>query len=370
MLARLIEREWNEGYDLTNRISIEVGTASFRSVRGLTIVAALLDELAFWPQEDSANPDAEVVNAIKPGMATIPTSMLLCASSPYSRKGVLWDAHKVHFGKDGPVLVWQAETRELNPTVPQELIDAAMEADPANAQAEWLGRFRSDIEAFVRREAVEACISAGIYERPREDGVAYSAFVDPSGGSADSMTIAVAHKAQDGLATVDAIRERKPPFSPADVVSEFAALLRSYGITRLLGDRYGGEFVREPFRAFNISYELAPKPKSDLYRDCLPLINSKQCDLLDHPKMLNQLIGLERRTARSGKDSIDHSPGGHDDIANVVAGVIVCLGERKYKYDSSLAWVSNEKDEVDFEAWRTGRLHSHIFAGTKTRGLF
>jgi hypothetical protein len=38
-----------------------------------TIVAALLDEIAFWPTDpDSADPDAEVVSAIKPSMATIP----------------------------------------------------------------------------------------------------------------------------------------------------------------------------------------------------------------------------------------------------------------------------------------------------------
>ena len=50
MLARLIERETAESFDLNNSISIEVGTASFSTVRGYTIVAALLDELAFWPK--------------------------------------------------------------------------------------------------------------------------------------------------------------------------------------------------------------------------------------------------------------------------------------------------------------------------------
>ena len=39
----------------------------------------------------------------------------------------------------------------------------------------------------------------------------------------------------------------------------------------------------------------------------------------------HQLVGLERRTARSGRDTVDHTPGGHDDLANVVAGVLVGL---------------------------------------------
>jgi hypothetical protein len=70
-------------------------------VRGYTIVAALLDELAYWPVEDAAEPDTEIVNAIKPGMATIPGAMLLCASSPHARRGALWDAYRRHFAKEG-----------------------------------------------------------------------------------------------------------------------------------------------------------------------------------------------------------------------------------------------------------------------------
>jgi len=96
-----------ESISLKNRIVVEIHTASFRTTRGYTIVAALLDELAYWPTDESAAaPDVEVINAIKPGMATIPEAMLLCASSSRSRRGALWDAHRRHFAKDNdPILV-------------------------------------------------------------------------------------------------------------------------------------------------------------------------------------------------------------------------------------------------------------------------
>jgi hypothetical protein len=125
MLARQIESETRESISLKNRIVIEVHTASFRTTRGYTIVAALLDELAFWPtDENSSDPDYEIINALKPGMATIPGSVLLCASSPYARRGALWDAHRKHFGKEAdPVLVWVAPTRSMNPSVPQRIVD-------------------------------------------------------------------------------------------------------------------------------------------------------------------------------------------------------------------------------------------------------
>lgn len=360
MLQRMITRETAEAFDLDNRVSIEVGTASFRSTRGYTIIAALCDELAFWSDENSTEPDYEVLTAIRPGMSTIPNAMLLCASSPYARRGALWDAHRRHFAKDGdPILVWQAPTRTMNATVPQAVIDDAMERDPASAAAEYMAQFRTDVEAFVTREAVEACLSLGVRERPRIGGITYRAFIDPSGGSSDSMTVAIGHR-EGNQSILDALRERKPPFSPDDVVTEFAGALKSYGVHKVTGDRFGGEWCREPFRKQGIQYDLASKPKSDLYRDLLPSINSKRVDLLDHDRLVAQLVGLERRTARSGKDSIDHGPGGFDDLCNVVAGLSSLLSPGNGAYDISLAWIDGDGSTDD---WRRARLQRYMNSG-------
>ncbi len=263
MLAHLIQRETQEGLDLNNRVTIEVHTASFRKTRGYAIAAALLDELAFWPTDDAAEPDFEIIAALRPGMATIPGALLLCASSPYARRGALWQAYDKHFAKDGPVLVWRAPTRVMNPTVPQSVIDAAYEADPASAAAEYGAEFRSDLEAFVSREVIEACTDKGVHERAPISSLNYVAFVDPSGGSgADSFTLAIGHREGD-IAFVDAIRETKPPFSPSVCIRHFATLLNSYRVTKVTGDRYAGEYPREVFREHNITYECAEKSASD-----------------------------------------------------------------------------------------------------------
>ena len=79
-------------------------------MRGYAVVATILDEVAFWRSEDSANPDAEIVAALRPAMATVPEPLLLGISSPCARKGVLWEAFRRHYGHNGdPVLVWKAE---------------------------------------------------------------------------------------------------------------------------------------------------------------------------------------------------------------------------------------------------------------------
>ena len=56
MLARLIEDETAETISLSNRVQIEIATASFRVTRGYTFCAVLADETAFWRSDEGANP--------------------------------------------------------------------------------------------------------------------------------------------------------------------------------------------------------------------------------------------------------------------------------------------------------------------------
>jgi hypothetical protein len=322
MLRALVRRETAGGLELENGVDIAVGTNSFRAVRGRAVLLAVLDECAFWRDESSATPDEETYRALRPGMATLPGAMLVGISSPYRRAGLLYRKWKARYGRDDDiVLVVRAPSMALNPTLDQAIIDAALEEDPAAARAEWLAEWRSDIESFVSPEVISAATVPGRRELAAVTGTRYFAFVDPSGGSADSMTIAVAH-ADGDRAVLDAIRERRPPFSPDDVVIEFSALLKSYRITEVYGDRYAGEWPRERFSTHGIRYLVAEKPKSDIYRDLLPVLNAQRAELLDIPRLSSQLCSLERRTARGGRDSIDHPPGAHDDIANAVGGVI------------------------------------------------
>ncbi len=310
--------------ELQGAVTIEVVTRSYRSVRGRSVCVAVLDELAFWRDDDSANPDAEVLNAIRASMATFGSdAMVIAGSSPYARRGVLWDAVRRWHGKDDARnLVWQAATRVMNPTVSQDFVDAEFERDPASAAAEYGAEFRSDIAEFVSMDVLEVCTPDGLFEIPPVSGTAYLAFCDPSGGSSDSMTLAISHH-EDGCAVLDCVREVRAPFHPEAVVEDFCATLAAYGVAKVMGDRYAGEWPREQFKKRNIDYVPSERVKSDIYRDALPLLNSRKCQLLDIRRLISQLHGLERKTARGGKDSIDHGPGQHDDVANACAGAIV-----------------------------------------------
>jgi hypothetical protein len=320
ILKQLIENRTADTLELTNGCSIEVRAASFRRLRGPSYIACIADECAFWYSDEfSANTDGEILGAIRPGLATTGGPLIL-ASSPYAKRGQLWETHRKHYGPEGDplILVARGTSRDFNPSLPQSVVDRALERDHAAASAEYLAEFRSDVESFVSFEIVQACIGDHHEMAPLAEHK-YFAFVDPSGGSADSFTLAIGHR--DGeRSVIDAIREVKPPFSPETVVDDFAALLKSYRISRVTGDRYAGEWPREQFRKRGIEYRCADKPKSDLFRDLLPMLNAGSITLPKSERLVNQLCGLERRTARSGKDSIDHGPGSHDDLANAVAG--------------------------------------------------
>src|SRR5215471_7783234 len=195
ILKQLIVNRTADALELANGITLEVRPASFRKLRGPTYIAVVADELAFWYVDTAyANPDVEILNAVEPGLATTGGPLIL-ASSPHARRGVLWDMFKRHYGADGDplTLVAHGASRVFNPSLPQHVIDRALEKDRARASAEYLAEFRVDIEGFVSLEVVEGCVGGYVELGPRSD-TKYRAFVDPSGGSEDSMTLALAYK--------------------------------------------------------------------------------------------------------------------------------------------------------------------------------
>jgi hypothetical protein len=368
VLRNLIENRTQRELRLTNNITIEVRASDFRRLRGPTYIAAIGDEVAFWLNEKSSNPDTEILNAVRPGLATTNGSLFLI-SSPYARRGELWRLYDRHFGANGDpaILVAQGSSRTFNPSLSQSIVDRAVERDAASAAAEYGAQFRTDIENFVSIEAVRACVSSGTYERAPQAGVVYHGFVDPSGGSQDSMTLAISHNVTTKQTIVlDAVREQRPPFSPEQVVNEFATLLKSYRVSKVIGDRYAGVWPVEMFGKCSVIYEQSAKPKSDLYVDLLPLINSARIDLLDHPRLLSQLTALERRVARGGRDSIDHGPGQHDDVANAVAGAASISVSKYGAYDPTFKGWNDADDPTDRDgakAWRAARLAAYLNSG-------
>jgi hypothetical protein len=172
-----------------------------------------------------------------------------------------WLSGQRHHGKDGdPILTWQAASKVMNPSIPDHIIEEARADDPEAALSEWDAQFRSDVASFIDPEVVRACIDLGCRERPFDAKNRYSAFVDPSGGSSDSMTMAIAHR-EGEITVLDVLREVGAPFDPTSVVTEFAAVLGGYNIRSVCGDRYAAQWCTQAFEKCGIRYEHSPLRK-------------------------------------------------------------------------------------------------------------
>ena len=169
---------------LSNRTQIRVFTASFKTSRGYTLAGAVGDEISFLENSDtSTNPDKEILTALKPGLMTS-RGPLLITSTPYARRGELWEAFKAYWGKDAANgIYWKAASLDMNPALDPADIEAAYAEDPEAARAEYGGEFRTDLAAFISEELIASVVIAGRGDLPYDPKQTYVAFTDPSGGS-------------------------------------------------------------------------------------------------------------------------------------------------------------------------------------------
>jgi hypothetical protein len=292
----------------------------YRTLRGRTLLLAILDEASFFRDETSSTPDIEAARALLPGLATT-RGMLCILSSPYRRNGLLFQRYRDHFGRDSDdVLVVAGPSLAFNPTLDAAMIDAARAADPQAALSEWDGEFRSDLLQFLDDASIDAAVDHGRpLELPPLGKLSYFAFADMSGGGRDASTICICHR--DGERIVaDVVRGRHG--DPNAAAQDYATLAKQYRCRTVTGDRYGGEWVAGAFRRANVDYRQSPLVRSELYLEGQVQFTRGLVSIPHHAALLRELRQLERRVARSGKDSVNHGVGQHDDHANALFGAM------------------------------------------------
>jgi hypothetical protein len=323
-LAKLVRHVGVDSIELCNRVVIEVHTNSYRSVRGRSLLACIMDEVAFWRSEDSASPDVETHGAVQPSLARVKGSMLILISSAHRRSGLLYQKWKDAYGKNDPdILVVRGSTLQFNPLFDAKVIDRQIAQDPALYRAEYLSEWRDDLSSFISRDLLEAAVDIGVLVRPPVTDTKYFAFADPSGGAHDSFTLGVAHRDRDGCIVLDMLYERHAPFNPSEVTAEIAALLKTYHCSHVVGDKYAAKWVIEAFAKVGIVYRHSDVDRSMIYLDALPLFTSGRVRLIDNSRLISQFAALERRTFPTGRDRVDHGRSGRDDLCNACAGALV-----------------------------------------------
>jgi hypothetical protein len=316
--------------ELDNGITIAIYPASFRAIRGLSVVSCICDEIAFWWTEESyANPDVEVVRAVRPSMATFPSAKLLLISSPYAMNGVLYDLWRKR-DEDADTLVWRAPTGLMNPTVPERFLAKEQARDPENFRREYLAEFTDAVSAFLSAAAIDECVAKGRSELPPDgENSKYVAAIDAA-FKGDRFTLCIAHyDSARGMTVIDVLRgwqgsKSRPLQLGADVMPELLPLSKRYGFRTIHGDQFGSEPLRELFQAHGFRYEehtFTNASKADLYGTLRTKIQEGKIELLDHKDSLRELRGLELELLPTGTVRIGHAGHGkaRDDYADAIA---------------------------------------------------
>ena len=332
--------------ELDNRITIAIHPASFRSIRGLSVVCCICDEIAFWWTEDSyANPDVEVVRAVRPAMATFDHGKLLMVSSPYTMTGVLWDTWQRR-DKDDSTLVWHAPTRLMNPTVPATFLEKEQRRDPENYRREYEAEFTEAVSSFLPGDLIEQCVVEGRTELPPDiQAYQYVAAVDAA-FKGDAFTICIAHNDHDrNIAVLDYLGgwqgSKKEPLKLGELMPQIEAICDRYKISVVTGDQFGAEPLKDAFERHHLQYEehtFTNQSKSDIYATLRTRILDGTVELLDHPMSIRELRGLEIENLPGGGMRVGHArhTRAHDDYADVIA-LAVSKAKDSYPFEMGMA---------------------------------
>ncbi len=375
-LQREVTRQTTDVTEFRNHAVLEISSNDASLVRGRSATAILGSECCHWKHDEhSASSDEEVVGAAEPSMAMCPDGgLLLLGSSVYRQRGYMYRKYRELFANDASSdIVWFAPSKLMNPKLPQAVVDAALAEDPHRGAAEFDNRWREDLTDCFPLDAIEACTDFDVFERPPQPNTYYYAFFDASGGTgSDSFTLCIGHRLPDseGTVVVDCIRERKPRFVPAEVIAEYAGLMKCYGISEIRGDKFGGGFVEDEWQRNQIRFTPSEFTTSENYIRSLPIVLSRRTRLVNNATLRSQLASLERSVTGT-KEQVSHPKhaGAHDDIATAVCGLLVLAGNRLL-FDQSLKWVDGSpimdsrtpeqkrKDEAD--SYYRQRLNSYL----------
>lgn len=310
------------------RVSIEpvAATAGGGAVRGRNIPAALLEECAFFRDENYKVNDSEIFSAIVPRV--LPGGQVLLVSSPWVRSGLLYTLHRDNWGKPSTTLVAHAPTLSMRSS-PAVLEMAAREKarDPDNFRTEFGAEFLdASASQFFDEATLDKCLSddavLGVPARPG----ATVAHGGDFGFVHDSSTLATIHW-RDGVATVAELLEVRPehgaPLKPSAVCRQFAAAMRRQGGDTLMADSHYREAVREHLEAEGLYLTTAPEGangKASTYVRARALMREGRVRLPRHDRLLRQLREVTAKPVSGGGLSVTspRGPGGHGDLVSAL----------------------------------------------------
>lgn len=300
------------------------------ALRGKTLVGAVLDEFAFFRDENFHVNDVEVYRAISPRV--VRGGQILIPSTPWAEAGLLHKFWKENWGKPTTALVAHAPTVAiLDDEQTRALVARERRNDPTNAAREFDAQFMgSDATAFFDPRAIEAAIDDSLkLPAPLVAG----AIVSPGADFAfrtDSSALAIVQRDSDlyELSELQELVPGKTALVPSVTVKTFAGVVIRYGARQVAADGHYEETIREHLFDEKITLTRTPDGaagKAECFQVTRLLLHEGKIRLPRHERLIQQLREVKVRALSGGGISIE-SPrwrtGGHGDLVSALVNAI------------------------------------------------
>jgi hypothetical protein len=317
-IAYLVKEDFQTNLRLMNDVAISSFPCNSTAARGYPIACLITDEIAHY-QVEGPKADENIFNALHAGQAQFPSSKWLMISTPSAKQGIFYERFNEGFQVPSRVTI-QADTRTLNPEIPQDFIDRQYKADEDNARREYGAEFAEQVFGFFSSCPQKLIESFGLTEDVvYQAGQRYCAAIDQSGLSGqDRFTFSIAHRElrsgdkvwQDVLRSWDT-RE-------SDVaLEEIKGLCATYHVGTVYGDQYAAGWVSDALSKKGLAFEVSERLPV-VYTNFKTLVLMGRILLQDRPDLKKGLTETQGFYGRSNKLSIGHerTSEGHGDTAD------------------------------------------------------
>lgn len=260
-----------------------------RSMRGISIISALIDEAEFVAPTNplAAISDAEILNAVMPRLMTGGTMVL--ASTPWPAESETSKLFTANFGSPTTAVAAFAPTLALNPSMASR-IEKERERNPSNALREY-DCIVSDAEgSFYDSATIEAAIDRTIVPT----GSRASAGLDLA-HRRDSSSIVIVERQGGRVAVVyiDRLHPKpKAPLVPSQVIEQFAIAARAHGCTVAMQDSYYIETAIEVGARFGLAVVPGLRDVAARHTYLRDLLREGKLVLPNDPSLIAQLRSI------------------------------------------------------------------------------
>lgn len=312
----LIEEPLKAQIELANGMSIISLPCNSTAARGLPIFCAIFDEIAHFYVEGVRAADT-IYDSLIPRLAQFPGAKTIFPSTPSAKQGLFWDFFREGFDVPGRV-TFQASTRLLNPTIPQEFLDRMKRRNPDNYAREFDAQFAERVSGFFNPDTLNACFMLVDDIEPSLE-YQYSCGIDQSGLSGEDMFgLAIMHQDRNGNLLTDAVRSWAAT-KLDDVIPEIRAIAQKYHCDIVLHDRYAAGWVSSTLTQAGLRCDIRPQLPI-VYNNFKALVTAGKVRLIDNAELRNGLFNTVAYYGRNNALSIAHErgAGGHADMADAV----------------------------------------------------